>query len=94
MVWQRGWSNEFDPIVTSVEEEIGACRESRKHTLDVVTNILEQLKAGQNIKLGSVRQAVNRMVSSVVRNPDAFFWLSRLKDKDNYAYMHCVDTSI
>ena len=90
-MFKKATGHERYPIVTSVEEEIGACRESRKHTLDVVTNILEQLKAGQNIKLGSVRQAVNRMVSSIIRNPDAFFWLSRLKDKDNYAYMHCVD---
>jgi HD-GYP domain-containing protein (c-di-GMP phosphodiesterase class II) len=31
------------------------------------------------------------MMSSIIRNPDAFFWLTRLKDKDNYAYAHCID---
>ena len=90
-VFKKATGHERYPVVTSVEEEIGACRESRKHTLDVVTNILDQLKAGHTIKLQSVRKAVNSMIASIVRNPDALFWLARLKDKDNYAYAHCVD---
>jgi HD-GYP domain-containing protein (c-di-GMP phosphodiesterase class II) len=79
------------PVQTTVEEELGACRESREHAIDVVTNILEELKAGHSIKVESVRQSVNGMMASILRNPDAFFWLTRLKNKDDYAYMHCVD---
>jgi len=90
-IFKKATGHERYPVVTSVEEEIGACRESRKHTLDAVTNILEQLKAGHTVKLHSVRKAVNKMIASILRNPDAFFWLARLKDKDNYAYAHCVD---
>jgi HD-GYP domain-containing protein (c-di-GMP phosphodiesterase class II) len=90
-VFKQANGDERYPVVTSVEEEIGACRDSRERTLDVVTNLLEQLKAGHTIKLHSVREAVNSMIASIVRNPDAFFWLARLKDKDNYAYAHCVD---
>jgi HD-GYP domain-containing protein (c-di-GMP phosphodiesterase class II) len=90
-VFKKATGHERYPVVTSVEEEIGACRESREHMLEIVTNILEQLKAGHNIKLNSVRKAVNSMIASIIRNPDAFMWLTRLKDKDNYAYAHCVD---
>ena len=90
-VFKKATGHERYPVVTSVEEEIGACRESRKHTLETVTNILEQLKAGHSIKLRAVRKAVNSLIGSIIRNPDAFFWLTRLKDKDNYAYAHCVD---
>jgi len=79
------------PVVTSVEEEVGASRESRSHLVDVVTNILGELKAGRSIKLATIRQSVNKMIASILRNPDAFFLLSRLKDKDSYAYAHCVD---
>jgi HD-GYP domain-containing protein (c-di-GMP phosphodiesterase class II) len=90
-VFKKATGDQRYPVTTSVEEEIGACRESRQHTLEVITNILEQLKAGHTIKLGSIRQAVNSMIASIIRNPDAFLWLARLKDKDNYAYSHCVD---
>ncbi len=79
------------PLVTTVEEEVGASRESRSKLVTVVTNILDELKAGRSIKLMAIRQSVNGMIASIIRNPDAFFLLSRLKDKDNYAYAHCVD---
>ena len=79
------------PVVTSVEEEVGASRESRSRLVSVVTNILDELRAGRSIKLMAIRQSVSGMIASIIRNPDAFFLLSRLKDKDNYAYAHCVD---
>jgi hypothetical protein len=62
-VFNRAAGHERYPVVTSVEEEIGACRESRKHTLETVTSILEQLKAGHSIKLHAVRKAVNRLLA-------------------------------
>ena len=34
------------------------------------------------------------MVESIIRNPDAFAWLTRIKYKDNYTYNHSVSTSV
>lgn len=81
------------PVVTSLEVEIGASRESREQLVDSVTTILDEVRAGHSIKLKSVRKSVSSMIASIIRNPDAFFLLSKLKDKDNYAYAHCVDAS-
>jgi HD-GYP domain-containing protein (c-di-GMP phosphodiesterase class II) len=81
------------PIVTSFEEELEAARESHAATLSEVSNIVDDLKAGRKIHLQSVRQAVASMIASIIRNPDAMFWLARLKDRDSYAYAHCVDAS-
>ncbi len=90
-VFSRASGETRYPVQTTVAEELHACRESREHALDIITNILEELKAGRSIKIQSVRQAVSGMMASILRNPDAFFWLTRLKNKDNYAYTHCVD---
>jgi len=90
-VFRHANGHERYPIINSVEEEMEACRDSRTQLLDVVTGILEHLKAGHTIKLQWVRKAVNGMIASIIRNPDAFFWLTRLKNKDSYAYAHCVD---
>ena len=90
-IFRQATGHERYPVVTSVKEEIEACRDSRSDLLDVVTNILEQLKAGHTIKVQSLRKAVSDMIASIIRNPDAFFWLTRLKNKDSYAYAHCVD---
>jgi HD-GYP domain-containing protein (c-di-GMP phosphodiesterase class II) len=76
-----------------MDEELQAARDSRAGTLAEVSSILEDLKAGRKIQIESVRRLVTPMVASIVRNPDAFLWLTRLKDKDSYAYAHCVDAS-
>jgi HD-GYP domain-containing protein (c-di-GMP phosphodiesterase class II) len=81
------------PVVTSMDEELQAARDSRAGTLAEVGSILEDLKAGRKIQVESVRQAVSGMIASILRNPDAFLWLTRLKDKDSYAFAHCVDAS-
>jgi len=81
------------PVVTSLDEELQAARDSRATTLAEISNILDDLRAGRKIHIDSMRQAVSGMIASIVRNPDAFLWLTRLKDKDSYAYAHCVDAS-
>lgn len=90
-IFKTATGNERYPVVTSLEEELGACRDAHTHTLDVVGNILDELRAGHNIKAQAIRTAVKGMIASIIRNPDAFFWLARLKSKDGYAYAHCVD---
>ena len=37
---------------------------------------------------------VTPMVDSIVRNPDAFTWLTRLRAKQDYSYYHAVNTAI
>lgn len=41
-----------------------------------------------------VRSGVEDMMHSVVRNPDALLWLTRLKRTDQYAYDHALDSSV
>jgi len=44
--------------------------------------------------LERVRSSVEDMMHSVVRNPDALLWLTRLKRTDQYAYDHALDSSV
>jgi HD-GYP domain-containing protein (c-di-GMP phosphodiesterase class II) len=76
-----------------VREELQAAHESREATLEEIGHILEDLKTGRKIHVERARQAVRGMIASIIRNPDAFLWLTRLKNKDSYAYAHCVDAS-
>jgi HD-GYP domain-containing protein (c-di-GMP phosphodiesterase class II) len=81
------------PVVTSVKDELEAARDSRNETIAEINNVLEDLKAGRKIHMDAVRQTLRGMIASIVRNPDAFLWLTRLKNRDSYAYAHCVDAS-
>lgn len=90
-VFKNATGHERYPVLTTVKEEIEICRHDRAQALETVSNILDDIKTGGAIKVEAVRQAVGGVIASIVRNPDAFFWLTRLKNKDNYAYAHCID---
>ena len=77
-----------------VEDEIGfakQCRESlNKHCHKLFVDISE----GKTLDLSRMEESIDKMVASVIRNPDAFLWLTKLKNLDNYAYNHAIDTSV
>lgn len=79
------------PVVSRIDKEMAPARQSRSDSLDVVSSVITDLKAGRKIALASVRDGVSGMIDSIIRNPAAFLWLTRLKNKDSYAYAHSVD---
>lgn len=79
------------PVVSRIDKEMEPARQARSDSLDVVHSVITDLKAGRKIALASVREGVSGMIDSIIRNPAAFLWLTRLKNKDSYAYAHSVD---
>ncbi|MGO1693572.1 MAG: HD-GYP domain-containing protein [Marinobacter sp.] len=44
--------------------------------------------------LRPVAAVINKMVRSVIRQPDALLWLSRIQQHDNHIYRHALNTSV
>lgn len=53
--------------------------------------IIDALRAGESVGHARITAAVEPVVSSLVRNADAFFWLQALRRRGSYAYSHAVD---
>ena len=71
--------------------------QASKLHLDVskaVDQVMDKLAAGHPVPLRTTRKIANRMVDSIARNPDAFVWIARIRDKDEYTYSHCVRSSV
>ena len=79
---------------TSLEEELPAAREVHNRAERMVQTVLTDIRANKVPEMGRVQEAVGYMVESVVRNPDALLWLSRLKSEDAYTYEHGLNCSI
>lgn len=79
------------PDTTSVEQEMAPARDSHQDACDHVGNILDDLRSGRKLNVAAAEQAVSSMIESILRNPDAFMWLSKLKNKDSYTYAHSID---
>ena len=75
----------------SVEEELAPARDSHHVACDRISDILDDVRSGRKLNVAAAEQAVNNMIESILRNPDAFMWLTKLKNKDSYTYAHSID---
>jgi len=77
-----------------IEKEMSRARDT-KHALGlVVENLVGDIQVDKKIDVSTMGTAVDDMVQSVIRNPDALLWLTKLRSVDNYAYDHAIDTSV
>jgi len=90
-------ANRIDPRYRDahgVAEELPAAREVLIDTKRLYNKVLENVQAGTEFDIVAVRQVVGSLVDSVVRNPDALAWLTRLKERDEYSYDHSIEVCI
>lgn len=79
---------------TSIQREI---RHAEKVFADIqaaLGKVYVQAAAGESLDLAIAQQAAESMVQSIIRNPDALIWLSRVRRRDQYTYRHSVNTAV
>lgn len=76
----------------AVEEELALAKEIQKQVSETVTGMMQQVQVGKTLKLAIIHNVVSSMMESILRNPDAFTWLTQLKSKDEYTYIHAIDS--
>jgi len=78
------------PDLVPVEVELESAREIIGDTEAVFQKVADNIKGGEQIDTAAVKKNVETLVQSVVRNPDALSWLTRLKQQDGYTYSHAM----
>lgn len=79
------------PVTRSVAEEAAQAADALQGITERATGIIEALRSGGSVSDVDVRDAVEPVVASLVRNPDALFWLQALRGRGEYAYGHAVN---
>jgi HD-GYP domain-containing protein (c-di-GMP phosphodiesterase class II) len=74
-------------------EEAPRAREASDIACRVASQMLEDVRAGRKLSAKAIDEAVQPVVASVLRNADAFFWISALLRRDSYIYSHAVNCS-
>ena len=59
-----------------------------------IEEVMTDLQDGRHLDLQKLKDGVEAMVDSVVRNPSAFTWLKEMKRRDSYVYHHALGCSI
>jgi len=60
----------------------------------VVDEMLQHVRQGRPLQLDAAKQAVDAIVGSMVRNPDAMVWLNLLRRKDRSSYHHSLSVPV
>lgn len=59
-----------------------------------IDELMNDLHNGKRLDLERLKDGVDAMIDSILRNPTAFVWLKEMKRRDNYAYQHAMGCAI
>ncbi len=80
--------------VAPLKREIVNARAMHSKMTEVIGDIYEKMADGAAPNLKKAERATTEMVDSVLRNPDAFTWLSRVRERDEHTWGHSVRSSV
>lgn len=76
-----------------VEDEFDAAKEVHELASQTITTLFEEIRLGAEIDGGKIKQAVNGCVDSILRNPDASVWLTRIQAKHEATAQHSLNVA-
>jgi len=74
----------------ALDEEVRRAHKLCARSKSAVVAMFSEVRMGQAIDAGQVVELVEEISASVLRNPNALISLARLKNSDEYTYMHSV----
>lgn len=76
------------------EEELGRAKAVFADLSQALSRMTAKFQADAVLDLSGIREAIDPMIESVLRNPDACVWLASLQNEDGYACRHAVSASV
>ncbi|TXT24819.1 MAG: metal dependent phosphohydrolase [Gallionellaceae bacterium] len=88
---QLAVQNEPEPVQrVSLQQEILRARAALEQGKAAVVSMFGEVRMGNALKISDAGPLVDEISNSISRNPEAFLNLARLKNADNYTYLHSV----
>jgi HD-GYP domain-containing protein (c-di-GMP phosphodiesterase class II) len=79
------------PDTVTVEKELETARKVYEESRESIKNIFATAISDGVIDLLNTRKTTSDIVDSVLRNPDAFMLLQRIKNKDHHKFTHAIN---
>ncbi len=77
-----------------LEKEAKRARQLHQRVFSAVSEVMVQIGSGNMTSVHETKRVAGSMVDSILRNPDAFTWLSRIRDTDEHTYGHAVRSAV
>ncbi|MDQ1814724.1 HD-GYP domain-containing protein [Massilia sp. CCM 9210] len=75
---------------TSLAEELKRAAVIRHQATGLVRTVMQDARLGKAIELDNVTPVVRNITESILRNPGALIGMLRIKNKDDYTFLHSV----
>lgn len=79
---------------TPAEQEVGPALIAHKRAKDVFSNLVKDIQSNKHLALEDTEEVVHEVVDSMVRNPDAMMWITRLRKQDEVVYGHGLQVAV
>lgn len=83
----------YEDSVSFAEELVSANKVYSDYDI-MVTRFYDDVRATRKVDTAELREPVNKIVESIIRNPDACMLLTKLKRKGDYTYNHAIGSSV
>lgn len=75
----------------STLQELPVAKAALEKATDLVAGIMQDNAHNERLSIDAVKGAVEPILSSMIRNSDAFLWLTKMQQHDAYTYDHAVE---
>ncbi|GAA6166860.1 HD-GYP domain-containing protein [Sessilibacter corallicola] len=84
----------YGDVSQPLKTEISSAQQLHSKVYHAVSEVMGQIGSGGPVPIAETKHYASEMVDSVVRNPDAFTWLARVKETDEHTYAHAVRSAV
>jgi len=74
----------------ALEEEMDVAKEVLSQAKQATIEMFQEARMGKSVSIAEVGPLVDEISQSVTRNPSAMLSITRMKNKDDYTYLHSV----
>lgn len=78
------------PLKVALGEELARAASIRKQAAGLVRTVMQDARLGKAVELDKVSPVVQGVTESILRNSGALLGLLRIKNKDDYTFLHSV----
>lgn len=80
--------------ITTLKREMKTSKYLLEDAGVALERLYEAVTSQEARDLRPIAAVINKMVRSVIRQPDALLWLSRIRQHDDHVYRHALNTSV
>ncbi|WP_251358375.1 HD-GYP domain-containing protein [Kangiella sp. TOML190] len=81
-------------VQKSLKKELPKAKKAFDSSKHHIQEVMQQVQKDGHINVEQSKVLVSQCVSSILSNPSAMFWMTKIKDQDEYTAEHCLRVGI